>query len=52
MLITILIVLVVLALALYAVNLVPMFDGNIKLLIQLVCVVIAIIYIVRAAGLT
>ena len=51
MLITILVVLIILALALYAVGLLPMIEGNIKLLIQVLLVVIAIIYIVRAAGL-
>ena len=51
MLITILIVLVILALALYGVTLLPALDGNIKMLIQLVLVVAAIIYIAQAAGL-
>lgn len=51
MLITILVVLIVLALALYCVGLLPMLDGNIKVLIQIVLVVIAIVYIVKAAGL-
>lgn len=50
MLITILIVLLVLALALYAVQLLPL-DGRILMLIQVVMIVIAILYIVRAAGL-
>jgi hypothetical protein len=49
MLITILVVLLLLALALYGVRLLP-FDGNILLLIQVVLVVIAIIYIAQAAG--
>lgn len=51
MLITILIVLIILALALYAVSLIPVLDGNIKVLIQILLVVIAIIYIASAAGL-
>lgn len=50
MLVTILIVLLLLGLGLYAVQLLPI-DGRILLLIQLVLVVIAIIYIARAAGL-
>lgn len=49
MLVTILIVLVLLGLALYATQLVPL-DGRLLLLIQLVLIVIAIIYIARAAG--
>ena len=49
MLVTILIVLLLLALALYAVRLLPL-DGNLALLIQVVLVVIAIIYIARAGG--
>ena len=50
MLITILIVLLILALALYGVRLLPL-DGTITLLIQVVLVVIAIVYIAQAAGL-
>lgn len=50
MLVTILIVLLVLALCLYAVRLLPL-DGTITMLIQVVLVVIAILYIVRTAGL-
>lgn len=50
LLVTILIVLLVLGLALYAVQLLPL-DGRILLLLQIVLIVIAIIYIVRAAGL-
>lgn len=50
MLIVILIVLIVLGLALYAVQMLP-FDGRILMLIQVVMIVIAILYIVRAAGL-
>lgn len=51
MLITILVVLILLALALYGVGLLNMFDGNIRMLIQVVLVVIAIVYIAQAAGL-
>jgi hypothetical protein len=50
MLITILIVLLILALALYAIRLIPL-DGTILLLMQIVAVVIAIVYIARAGGL-
>lgn len=51
MLITILIVLLLLALAIYAVqNFLPL-DGTIRSLIVVVLVVIAIIYIAQAAGL-
>lgn len=49
MLVTILIVLLILGLALYGVRFLPV-DGNIAQFIQLVLVVIAIIYIARAAG--
>lgn len=49
MLVTILIVLVLLGLAIYGTRLLP-FDGRIVVLIQIVCVVIAIIYIAQAAG--
>lgn len=50
MLITILVVLVLLALALYGSSLLTMLDSRIVVLIQVVCVVIAIVYIARAAG--
>lgn len=50
MLITILIVLILLALGLYAVRLLPL-DGPLLMLIQVLLVVIAIIYIANAAGL-
>jgi hypothetical protein len=50
MLITALVVLIVLALALYAIQLIPL-DGRITLLIQIVAIVIAIVVIIRAAGL-
>jgi hypothetical protein len=50
MLITILVVLVLLGLGLYAVQLLPI-DGRITLLLQVVLVLIAIIYIAKAAGL-
>ena len=50
MLLTILVVLVILGLALYATQLLPI-DGRVTLLIQLVLIVIAIIYIARAGGL-
>jgi hypothetical protein len=49
MLITILIVLVLLGLALYAVELIPL-DGRLTILLQLVLIVIAIIYIAQSAG--
>jgi hypothetical protein len=49
MLVTILVILLLLALALYAVRLFPL-DGRIALLIQAVCVIIAILYIARVAG--
>lgn len=49
MLLTILIVLIILGLALYATQLIPL-DGRLTLLIQAVLVIIAIIYIVQAAG--
>ena len=51
MLVTILVVLIILALALYAVGLLPALDGNIKTIIQIVLVAIAIIYILQASGL-
>ena len=47
---TILAVLIIVALALYATQLLPI-DGRIALLIQLVIIVIAIVYIASAAGL-
>lgn len=50
MLLTILIVLVLLALALYATQLLDMLDGRIRTLIQVVLIAIAIIYIARASG--
>jgi Tfp pilus assembly protein PilX len=50
MLITILVVLIILALALYAIQLAPL-DGRITILIQIVAIIIAIVVIVRAAGL-
>lgn len=50
MLLTILIVLIVLGLALYATQLIPL-DGRLTLLIQVVLIVIAIVYIASAAGL-
>jgi hypothetical protein len=50
MLITILVVLILLGLALYATQLIPL-DGRITLLLQLVLIVFAIIYIASAAGL-
>jgi hypothetical protein len=50
MLITILVVLLLLGLGLYAVQLLPI-DGRILLLLQIVLVVIAIIYIANIAGL-
>jgi hypothetical protein len=49
MLITILVVLIILGLALYATQLIPI-DDRLTLLIQLLLIVIAIIYIARAAG--
>ena len=49
MLITILVVLIILALALYAVNMIPL-ESTPRLLIQVVLVVIAIVYIAQAAG--
>lgn len=49
MLVTILVILLILALALYGVRLLPI-DGNISLLIQVVLVVIAIIFIADTAG--
>lgn len=51
MLITIIVVLILLGLGLYAVQLLPI-DGRITLLLQLVVIVIAIIYIARAAGIS
>lgn len=50
MLITLLVVIVLLALGLYVVQLLPI-DGRISLLLQLVLILIAIIYIAKAAGL-
>jgi hypothetical protein len=50
MLITLLVILILVALGLYAVQLLPI-DGRITLLLQLVIIVIAIVYIARAAGL-
>ncbi len=50
MLVTILIVLILLALALYGTSLLPMLDRRIVVLIQIVLVVIAIIYIAQKAG--
>lgn len=49
MLITILVILILLGLGLYAVQLLPI-DGRITLLIQIVLIVIAMIYIAHAAG--
>jgi hypothetical protein len=50
MLITILVVLLLLALGLYAVQLLPA-DGRLTLLLQIVLIAIAIIYIARVSGL-
>lgn len=50
MLLTILVVLILLALAIYVVQLIPL-DGRITLLLQIVLVIVAIFYIARAAGL-
>jgi hypothetical protein len=50
MLITILVVIIVLALALYAIQLIPA-DGRLLLLLQIVAIVIAMVVILRAAGL-
>jgi hypothetical protein len=50
MLITLLIVILILGLALYAVQLLPI-DGRLTLLLQLVIIVIAIVYLARAGGL-
>lgn len=50
MLITILVVLLLLALAIYGARLLPL-DGTLVAIIQVVCVVIAILFIARAAGL-
>lgn len=49
MFITIVVVLILLGLGLYAVQLLPI-DGRILLLLQVVLIVIAIIYIANAAG--
>lgn len=50
LLLFILIVLIVLALAIYASGLLPGIDGSILRLIQLVMVAIAIVFIVHRAG--
>jgi hypothetical protein len=50
MLVTVLIIAILLALALYAARMIPM-DARLAMLIQVVIVVIAILYIARAAGL-
>lgn len=50
MLITILIVIIILALALYALNMVPL-DAPLGNILRILCVVIAIVFIARAAGL-
>ena len=50
MLITILVVIILLALALYGTSLLDMLDRRLVVIIQLLCIVIAIIYIARAAG--
>lgn len=49
MLITLLVVLILLGLGLYAIQLLPL-DGRILLLIQVVLILIAIVYIARVAG--
>lgn len=50
MLITIVIVLILLGLALYAIRMLPL-DGQITAFIQILLIIIAIIYIANAAGL-
>jgi hypothetical protein len=50
MLVTLLIVLVVLGLALYAVQLLPL-DGRLTLLLQVVLIIIAIVFLLRGSGL-
>jgi hypothetical protein len=50
LLIFIIVVLVVLALALWAIRMLPMIDGTIKQLIMVLAVVIAIVVIVQKAG--
>ncbi len=50
LLIFILIVLVVLALAIWLVNSAPMFDGNVKWAIQAILVIIGIVAIIQRAG--
>jgi hypothetical protein len=51
MLVTLLIVLVVLGLALYAVQLLPL-DGRLTLLLQVVLIIIAIVFLLRGSGLS
>ena len=51
MFVTIIVVLILLALALYATNYIPAADPTLVRLIQLVMVLAAIFYIARAAGL-
>jgi hypothetical protein len=50
LLIVIIIVLVVLALALYLVDLLPIPDNTIKRIIQALCVLVAILFILDRAG--
>jgi hypothetical protein len=50
MLITILVALILMVLALYLVQLLPI-DGRISLILQIVVIVIAMLFIARAAGL-